>query len=200
MPFTNLPAEIVVQIFSHLDLFEINAVKSISPYYRDVVANSSLLQYIAGLEASGLQDEGEAHPPINLQQKLQCLRAHEEDWRTLRTERMIRVAINHVPSSIYDLSGGVYVLGETNIRPDMHWHNVVTNGLRYVDLASITVYREGHLLFNQEWRKFEIGSRILDMGFALQEHDLVAVIASIGYVRTVDYNCICAVVTHRMKF
>lgn len=171
---TTLPAELLVKVFQYLHLRDLLAVSEVNHTFLEIVGGSSLLQYSIELEKSQSQD---LPSTLNIAEKLRRLQALENGWNTLCDMRKTSVRVVHRPSNIYDLTAGVYILGDRS-----RFSHRVTMSLRYMDLAAAVEASRDHEIQEdaptdeREWSEIVVGRRIVDIGLALQEHDLVAVI------------------------
>ncbi|TDL27091.1 hypothetical protein BD410DRAFT_783271 [Rickenella mellea] len=167
MGLLDLPTELAVQIFGLLDVNDLISSRLICRSTNAIYNGSSLLQYLFSLRVAGFIDHG-GH--MNVRHKLHLLRTQEERWRNLDLSNKVTVETQHTPSNIYDLSGGVYVLGDSE-------RDIIrrrTLSLRYLDLHEASL-KSG--LVTEAWPQLSFGAKIIDIGLALEEHDLVAVIS-----------------------
>lgn len=169
MRFSDLPVEIALKIFSYLDVGDLLTIGALNKSSHDVIRSSSLIQYLSCLQTTGQQDESALFDTHN---KLERLRGHEQAWGSLDLGEPVTVQVTHRPSNVYDLSGGVYVLGDRHLPRQSR----TTTALRYVDLSA-----PGLRSFGEEfrsWPRLALGVNIVDFGLALTEHDLLAAITS----------------------
>ena len=98
-----------------------------------------------------------------MSERFQALKASENAWTFLHKDFNKRIAVNFDASGIYDLSDGVFLLG-----------NVSRTALHYIKLPS-------SIEDVVEWKKIQLDpcqGSIIDMGFCLHEHDLLAVVTT----------------------
>ena len=166
MSYTALPVEILVRIFSFLDLRDLLRLDVVDRLHHTLIHDTPELLYQVCLYEQGLQDEPSKH---NLLEKLRLLDKRAESLNHIDDLYRTRVKVAHRPSNIYDLSNGVYILGDSLNTQTAR----VTKALRYLELfpASNGPQTHDHL-----WPHFTMGANIVDIGLALQEHDLLAAI------------------------
>lgn len=159
MALLNLPNELIIQILSHLareDL--ISCQLSCCALYTSIKA-SVLLQFQIALSTYKAADNPSSS--LSVSERLRALIGSENAWTFLRKDFNRRIPVNFDASGIYDLSGGVFLLG-----------SVSRTALHYIKLpSSIEDY--------VEWKKLKLDpceDSIIDMGFCLYEHDLLTVV------------------------
>ncbi|KDQ56114.1 hypothetical protein JAAARDRAFT_36902 [Jaapia argillacea MUCL 33604] len=162
----SLPPELLIRILCYLPLSSLTSCLLTCKSLYTLITTSTILQYLIELESTSTSDNPLS--PFSLSEKLSKLRARSEAWRKLSIAKTVGVRIKHRPSGIYDFTGGVYLLGVAEVgslRP--------TKGLKYVELPSLD---DGEVK-SPEWKSIEVGEDIIDIGLALREHDLLAVVA-----------------------
>jgi hypothetical protein len=81
-------------------------------------------------------------------------------WKKQKPIFTTNVKVEHETSGVYDLTGGVYLLGGKR-RLD----------LRYVPLPDSEEEQP-------EWKGIGMGETVIDMGLCIDEHDLVVVVTT----------------------
>ena len=155
------PPELLVRIFAYLPLTSLRGLLVTSRALNNLISSSVLLQYILHLQSSAhsLYPSKSATSLIN---QLDVLKDAEERWQDWKYTGFNRLKVQHRPSGIYDLTSGIFILGEASdhMRP--------TKGLRWVDL------RLGKDLV---WNRFDLQIPIVDLGLNVLEWDLIAVVS-----------------------
>ncbi|OBZ77956.1 hypothetical protein A0H81_02072 [Grifola frondosa] len=104
--------------------------------------------------------------------KLRLLRGREQAWRRLDLPEVTSIPVRHSPSGIYDLTRGVFLLGERSRQSSRR----STDGLKFIKISSIgangTERGDGHI----SWSTIKLERPIIDIGLSAQEHDLIAVV------------------------
>ena len=155
------PPELLVHIFAHLPLSSLRGLLATSKALNNLISTSVLLQYILHLQSSvhSLYPSG---PPTSLADQLKVLKDAEKRWRDWDYISFSRLEVEHRPSGIYDLTSGIFILGEGSIPRGL------TPGLRWVDL------RLGKDIV---WHRIDLGTPIVDLGLNVLEWDLIAVVS-----------------------
>ena len=153
----NLPTELVVHILLYLDT-DIASCRLTCTYLDNVVRDSVVLQYHTALIGARATDNPCSDLPLS--KKLEQLKDGEKAWAVLKPTSITTIPVKHNTSGIYDLTGGVYLLGNQS-RRDLH----------YVRLPS-------HPGEEPEWSTIHVGRTIIDMGLCVYEHDLIAVVTT----------------------
>ena len=162
MALLDLPNELIIQILSHLTHHQdlITCQLSNSTLYTTIKA-SVLLQLQIALSTFKVTDNPSS--PLSVSERLQVLKGSEDAWTLLREDFKRRIAVDFEVSGIYDLTGGVFLLG-----------NASRTALHYIKLPS-------SIEDDVEWKKINLDPEegtIIDMGFCLHEHDLLAVVTT----------------------
>jgi len=155
------PPELLVHIFAHLPLTSLRALLMTSRAINNLISTSVLLQYILQLQSSAhsLYPSGS---PTSLVDQLKVLTDAERRWQSWEYTSFNRLEVQHRPSGIYDLTSGIFILGEGSALGRL------TVGLRWVDL------RLGKDLV---WNRFDLQTPIVDLGLNVLEWDLIAVVS-----------------------
>ncbi|TFK83621.1 hypothetical protein K466DRAFT_602712 [Polyporus arcularius HHB13444] len=171
MSLLTLPDELIVQIAYHLTPGDLLHIQEVCSRLQDVVKSNAALQYAIELFVSGMID----NPSSRLVpgERLRILRAKEHAWRELDLSDRTVLPLSHHPSGIYDLTGGVLLLGERKVTQSL----VGTDNVHTVKLHSVFGRGDGDRPDpNSLWRKIDLGKQVIDVGLAIQEHDLVAIV------------------------
>jgi hypothetical protein len=130
----------------------------------DIICNNSALRYLVQMERFGVTDD--VRPGLSYPERLDLLEKREEAWEALDFRKSIRITVPFHSTSIYDFTGGAFLLGTrlhgTSRRP--------TAGYSYIPLPSLSDTQDQIL----KWVKLDLGVQILDVGMAVHEHDLIA--------------------------
>ena len=155
------PPELLVRIFAHLPLTSLRGLLATSKALNNLISTSVLLQYLLHLESSAhsLYPSGSATSLISQLKVLTDTEARWQDWEYTGFKRL---EVQHQPSGIYDLTSGIFILGEGSPLGRL------TVGLRWVDL------RLGKDLV---WNRFDLRTPIVDLGLNALEWDLIAVVS-----------------------
>ncbi|KAL0948596.1 hypothetical protein HGRIS_011154 [Hohenbuehelia grisea] len=165
--FLELPIELIIRILVLCEFPAVLACQSTNRFLADVIKNSIELQYRrdAHIACADSDADGDGRA---ISERLIALRSRERAWRTFKYDFRERIQVPHVPSGIYDLTGGVLLFGDSTIDP-----HTVTTGLRYVLLPTA-------MFQPTEWAKISMppGRLIIDVGVCVYEHDLLAIVTS----------------------
>ena len=155
------PPELLVHIFAHLPLTSLRGLLVTSKALNYLISTSVVLQYILHLQSSAnsLYPSG---PTTSLMNQLEVLTDAEERWQDWEYTSFNRLEVQHRPSGIYDLTSGIFILGEGSTLGRL------TVGLRWVDLRL-----GGDLV----WNRFDLRTPIVDLGLNVLEWDLIAVVS-----------------------
>jgi hypothetical protein len=120
------------------------------------------------MERSGVSDD--MHPGLCYPDRLQILEEREKAWESLGFRRFVQVCVPFESTGIYDFTGGAFLLGtrlhSASRRP--------TIGYSHITLPSLSDAVDQKL----EWKPVTLGAQILDVGLAVHEHDLIAVLTT----------------------
>ena len=161
MALLDLPNELVIQILYNLTRQDLISCQLSNRALYTTIKSSVLLQFQIALSTFKATDNPSCH--LSVAERLQALKGSEDAWTFLCKDFNKRIAVNFEVSGIYDLSGGVLLLG-----------NVSRTALHYIKLPS-TVED------NFEWKKLQLNrgeGTIIDMGFCVLEHDLLVVVTT----------------------
>ena len=160
------PPELLIRIFSHLPLTSLRGLLTTSKALNDLISSSVLLQYLLHLQSSA-HSLYPSRPAYSLIDQLKVLTDSEKRWQDWDYTTYNRLEVEHRPSGIYDLTSGIFILGEGSALGRL------TVGLRWVDL------RLGRDLV---WNRFDLQTPIVDLGVNVLEWDLIAVLSMYAMV------------------
>ncbi|KAF9464318.1 hypothetical protein BDZ94DRAFT_1308099 [Collybia nuda] len=162
--------ELTIRILSYLSLYDILACQLTHPAIYTLIKESTLLQYHITTQIAGVEDNPGSM--VDVRERLERLSAREIGWAQSEFDFSQTMPVKHDHSGIYDLTGGVYFLGNRNRRV-MHY-------CRLPSKASDQT----------QWAKIDIDASIIDIGLALYEHDLMAVVTttSRGDMHTIEIS------------
>ena len=161
---TNLldcPPELLVHIFAYLPFTSLRGLLVTSKALNDLITSSVLLQYLLHLQSSS-HSLYPSTSTCSLIDQLKVLTDSEKRWQDWEYTTYNRLEIQHRPSGIYDLTSGIFILGEGSTLGRL------TIGLRWVDL------RLGKDLV---WNVIDLQTPIVDLGVNVLEWDLIAVVS-----------------------
>lgn len=167
--FDLLPIELIEKILSFLsEPHDLTSAACLNGSIYKIIKDSVEIQYALNLKAHGMIDGDKSR---SASEKLTELLRMEEAWKTLDLSRRVSVKVPHHPSHIYDLSGGVYLLGDC----EQDTGTRETRSLRFYDL---TRHRDGPVtgIREETWREMSIPDTIVDVGLAVQELDLIGIV------------------------
>src|SRR5882762_10056699 len=111
MALLNLPPELLIQILSELpsnDIIFSGLLVNRSLHY--LIRNSSLLQYHIEAKHAGVEDNPQS--TMANAERLEALRRSEYAWSHFAVGKRINLPVRYRSSGLYDLTAGIYVLGE----------------------------------------------------------------------------------------
>jgi hypothetical protein len=156
--FSDLPLELITHILYKTSPNDLLVCKRINKYFYNLIQNSILLQYHLALDCAKAKNNPYSSLPSS--ERLKKLRDSESAWAFLRPKLTATIPVPHNPSGIYDLTGGVYLLGNTN-RTQLHYLKLPSSG-------KDAIY----------WEVINVGKTIIDMGLCVHEHDLIAIVTA----------------------
>lgn len=161
----DLPPELLIHILSGLSSNDtLFSIQLVNRYLHNLIRESSLLQYQIETKYAGVEDNPQSTTVVA--ERLKTLRRTEHAWTNFIVSKQINLPILHRSSGLYDLTAGVYVLGELGeTNPDYP-----TPALRYINL-----YEDQG---NNPWPRISVDRNIIDFGLAVREHDLIALVTS----------------------
>jgi len=156
--FSDLPLELIAHILSKTSPNDLLACKLINKYFYNLIQSSILLQYHLALDSAKATDN--PYSSLSSSERLKALKDSESAWAFLRPKLTATIPVPHNPSGIYDLTGGVYLLGNAN-RTQLHYLKLPSSG-------KDAMY----------WEVIDVGKTIIDMGLCVYEHDLIAIVTT----------------------
>ncbi|KAH9939181.1 hypothetical protein B0H21DRAFT_757168 [Amylocystis lapponica] len=173
MLLLDFPPELFVRILLFLPLSDLATCQRVNRTVNDTIQSSVELQYSIELAAAGAEDDTSS--PLVLADRLRLLRARETAWGLLDFSRVTTIPVCHRPSSIYDLTSGLFLLGETFVH-----HRLIQKGTDALRTIRLPCSQEGEGREAGEeapsWSKISLEASVIDIGLAVQEHDLIAVV------------------------
>lgn len=163
MAFQDFPPEILVEIFSNLHLRDLFACDGTCRAFHQLFANSSYLKYRIELEKSGMIDNPYCQLPTPT--KLEMLRERERAWSTFDRKFIKTKEVPSTASPGYGLSADEFFLGIEGGPEEFE-----TTGIQYLQLPSIV---GGEVTSGTSWRCLDFGEKVVDLGSAAEEHDLL---------------------------
>ena len=116
------------------------------------------------MERSAVNDDIRAG--LSYPECLRILEKREEAWATLNFGRMVHVKVPFNSTGTYDFTSGTLLLGTNSYRSNRQ----LTFGYSYFPLPSLSDVQDQKL----DWKEFNLGIQIVDVGLAVYEHDLLA--------------------------
>lgn len=163
----HIPPEVISCILLYLSPYDIISCQRTCRTLYDL-CNDSLLRYLVQMERSAVSDD--IRPGLPYPDRLRILKDREEAWTMLDFRRTVHVTVPFNSTGIYDFTGGAFLLGtrlySASRRP--------TVGYSYFSLPSLSDIKDQKL----EWNGPSLGIQILDVGMAVQEHDLIAALTA----------------------
>ncbi|KAG5640237.1 hypothetical protein DXG03_009732, partial [Asterophora parasitica] len=151
-----LPPEITVRILSYLDLTGLISASRTHPLLYKYVQTFQVLQYRFISQTARVEDN--PHSTLVLGKRLQQLKSRENGWEQLNIDFSKSISVDYPISGIYDLMGGIYLLGDDNRR-----------ALHCCRLPSTP--DDGI-----SWSQIDLDCIYIDVGFNVYEHDLIAIV------------------------
>ncbi|KAJ2915089.1 hypothetical protein MD484_g5358, partial [Candolleomyces efflorescens] len=153
-----LPDEILIQTLCNLSILDLLSCKLTCFKLNAIVTSTAEIQYVIALELAGLEDNKSCY--LGAAEKAAKVAQAQLAWRKQKPIFTTNVKVEHETSGVYDLTGGVYLLGGRR-RLD----------LRYVPLPDSEEEQP-------KWKGIGMGETVIDMGLCIDEHDLVVVVTT----------------------
>jgi hypothetical protein len=161
----HLPPELLILILSELSSNDILfSAQLVNRRLHDLIRDSSLLQYHVETKYAGVEDNPQS--TMVAVERLEALRRSEYAWAHFIVGKRVKLPVWHRSSGLYDLTAGVYVLGEYGEGNEQY----PTPALRFTYLSE----DQG----NKPWGRISANSHIIDFGLGVREHDLVALVTT----------------------
>ena len=162
----HIPPELIIRTLQYLSPEDIiSCRRTCRTMYN--ICNDPYLLYLVQMERCGVGDD--LRPGLCYSDRLRVLERHDEAWEILDFRKPVQVCVPFDSAGIYDFTGGAFLLGtrlySASRRP--------TIGYSYVSLPS---FSEEENQKEVQWMGLNLGIQILDVGLAVQEHDLIAVL------------------------
>lgn len=158
----DIPSEVIGYILLKLSAHDVISCQRTCRTLCNLVRSNSALRYLIQLERFGAIDD--MRPGLSYPERLDLLERREEAWAMLDFCRSVHITVPFNSTSIYDFTGGAFLLGTrfgASRRPA---------GYSYIPLPSLSDPPDQKL----NWIELGLGVQILDVGLAVQEHDLIA--------------------------
>jgi len=159
----DIPSELIGYILLGVSAHDVISCQCTCRTLCNLICSDSALRYLVQLERFGVTDD--IRPGLSYPERLNLLEKREEAWAMLDFCRSVQITVPFHSTGIYDFTGGAFLLGTrfgVNRRP--------TAGYSYIPLPSLSDPQDQKL----NWIKLGLGVEILDVGLAVQEHDLIA--------------------------
>ena len=165
----DLPDELLAQIALHLSWRDLIHLQQTCNCLLDVVKSTAALQYIIELHVAGRIDNYAS--TLVPGERLRILHKKEWAWRNVDLSDRTVLPLRHNPSGIYDLTGGVLLLGERS-------HSEGTTGTESVHTVRLrSAFKDQPTSqANRLWSHLDLGKPVIDVGLAILEHDLIAIV------------------------
>ena len=169
MAILDLPDELLAQIAVHLSFKDILHLQQVCSRFYDLVNSIAALQYAIELRVAGMIDNHASR--LVPGERLRILREKEKAWMGVDLSDKKVLPLSHNPSGIYDLTGGVLLRGERRHTEG----NTGTDSVHTVRLHS--AFEEKAVTQTSKlWSHLDLGKQVIDVGLAIQEHDLIAIV------------------------
>jgi hypothetical protein len=167
----DLPPELLIRIFLDLNVLDLVSCQLTHSLLCTIIRESVILSYRKALHIAGAEDN--PNSKLTTSERLDLLNAREDAWRNIHFDFRQTIDVTHNPSGIYDLTGGVYLLGDYS-----------RHALHYLKLPEepSDVPKWSHVDVDHQWH-----TRIIDMAFAIYEHDLIAIVTSFVHHFYINY-------------
>ncbi|KAG6901350.1 hypothetical protein C0995_013209 [Termitomyces sp. Mi166 len=156
----DLPPEVIIHILSYLDFADALAVSRVNVFLRTCLTTSQELHFRLGTQLLGVTNN--PHFQSDLSDRIRMLRMSGEGWANFSVDFHKTLPVLHEPFGIYDLSGGIYLMGDQDQKV-----------LRYCRLPSSA---DDPMV----WSRIDLDPSltIVDVGLSIYEHDLIAVVTT----------------------
>jgi hypothetical protein len=153
-----LPTELLIRIFYDLNSSDLVSCQLTHSSLCTIISESVLLSYVKALQFAGAEDN--PHSKLAVAERLNLLNTREKAWLDFHIDFRKTITVDHTSSGIYDLTGGVYLLGNQN-RRELHYLTLPTK------LSDATT-----------WTGIDVDRNLIDMALAIYEHDLIAIVTT----------------------
>jgi hypothetical protein len=165
---TDLPIELIERILTFAPAPALASCALTSHLLHSLVTTSISLRYSIACHNARVADNPSS--ALDVSTKLSLLLAREAAWLDLKPTFTRTIKCGFSSGSLYDLSNGVFVLGESS-RQSLHWIQLPRSeeeqcGWRTVQLDDVSGGGGAG------------GGYIVDFGLSVYEHDLIVVVSS----------------------
>jgi hypothetical protein len=154
----DLPPEILTTILLFLPVHSILRCKRVNHYLANLISNCAEIQYSLCARLATQLDNPKC--PLSAKERFSQLSARESRWEEMTINFQKSIKVPFLTSGIYDLTSGVYLLGDAS-RMALHY-----------------TYLPNRPDEEVVWKELRTEQTIIDMGFCVYEHDLLAVITT----------------------
>ena len=166
MSLLQLSPELMVHILSYLDYRDLQVCRRVNQAMNKLIQSSILLQYSMQLQLCGYDDNPNCTQVIA--DKLRRLSQQESAWARLDFEKETTIRIPFTPSSIYDLTDGILLLGES-----VSGAQSGADTIRWTRLSRLVASVDAPS--SNLWERIDVSAHVIDVGLSVEEHDLIVV-------------------------
>jgi hypothetical protein len=130
------------------------------------MCSEPVLRYLIQMERCAVSDD--MRPGLGYLERLRILEKREEAWATLNFRSPLQVYVPFDQIDTYEITGGAFFLGTRH----SYANDEPTVGYSYTSLPSISDDK------TMEWKGFNLGIPILNIGVAANEHDLIVAVTA----------------------
>jgi hypothetical protein len=160
----HIPPELITRILLHLPPHDIISCKRTCRMLYDM-CSEPVLRYLVQMERYTVSDD--MRSGLSYRERLRILEKREEAWAMLDFRRSEQVSVPFKTTTMHDFTGGAFLRGTmldfTSQRP---------TGYASVSLPSLLDAQDQKL----EWKGLILETPIVDVGLAVHEHDLIAIL------------------------
>ncbi|KAF9459891.1 hypothetical protein BDZ94DRAFT_985969 [Collybia nuda] len=160
LSLSDLPIELVIHVLCYLPLSDLASCQLTHSWLCALIRGSILIRFNKAIQAAGLDANPHYRRDRSIKDRLGLLARIERGWWDFNVEFARKVDVGCVPSGIYGLTDGMYVISDGE-----------KHALQFCTLPE-TAEEE------TEWHRVEIDSEVIGVGMARHEHDLMAVVTS----------------------
>ncbi|KAF9481520.1 hypothetical protein BDN70DRAFT_876157 [Pholiota conissans] len=165
----DIAPEILIKILKNLHFIDILSCAQTCQTMSEIIRSSLELDYYKHLHVAGLLDNPRCYLPLS--ERLGRLKEREQRWNAFEYKTNSVYPVPHNTSNLFEISPSTIVMGIAldNGKPG-------TKGLQTAQLATLDT-DQGDIPL--AWKDFKSQADILEIGVAIEEHDLIACIVSI---------------------
>ena len=160
--FLNIPPEILIKILCFLDRSSIISCSLTHSFLYTCIGDYQIVQYHIAKQVAGVEDNPRCTSSFSISDRLAYLKSREEGWAELNIDFRRKIRVRHDPSGIYDVGGGIYLMGNGDKRT-----------LHFLELPKTE--REAK---EMRWKNIKVEKNLIDMALGIYEHDLIAVVTT----------------------